>query len=254
MRILLIEDEQITANDLAATIKEIEPNFEIAGILYTVEEAIAYLTLNNNIDLIFSDIQLGDGLSFEIFEKTANDIPVIFCTAYDEYALEAFNTFGIYYFLKPFTKETVKNALDKYHHLKEKLLLSDDDFSHIVKEIKTKLEGTSTTSIIIYEADKIIPINSTEIAYFYIENKFTYAQTFDNKQHIISQNMEQLERNLSPVFFRANRQYLLNRKAVKDASQHFNRKIIINLHVNNHEKIVVGKLKITAFLEWLSKY
>ena len=110
----------------------------------------------------------------------------------------------------------------------------------------------ATSSLLIYEGDKIIPVNSTQIAFFYIENKFTYAQTFDNKRHIISQSMDYLERNLSPHFFRANRQYLVNRKAIKDASQFFNRKIVVNLTVENHEKIIIGKLKTTSFLNWLA--
>lgn len=255
MKIVLIEDEHLTAKDLALTIKEIEPEFEIVEILNSVEEAIAYLNTNKNIDLIFSDIQLGDGLSFEIFEKTNNKIPVIFCTAYDEYALKAFNTFGIYYFLKPFSKETVKIALSKYHDLKEKLQLAEENnFSDIIKQLKINLNPSTTPSIIIYEGEKIIPINSSRIAYFYIDHKSTYAQTFDNKRHLISQNMEYLERNLSPLFFRANRQYLLNRKAVIDASQFFNRKIVVNLNVPCDEKIIVGKVKITPFLDWLTHY
>jgi two-component system response regulator LytT len=191
MKIVLIEDEHLTAKDLAMTIKEIEPDFEIVEILTSVEEAIAYLSVNNTIDLIFSDIQLGDGLSFEIFEKTNNKIPVIFCTAYDEYALKAFNTFGIYYFLKPFTKETVTIALSKYHDLKEKLQLAEENnFTEIIKQLKTNLNPNISPSIIIYEGDKIIPINSSNIAFFYIDHKSTYAQTFDNKRHLISQNME----------------------------------------------------------------
>ncbi len=255
MKIVIIEDEQVTAKDLALTIKEIEPEFEIVEILNSVEEAITYLNSHDSIDLIFSDIQLGDGLSFEIFEKTNNKIPVIFCTAYDEYALEAFKTFGIYYFLKPFTKETVQIALSKYHDLKERLQLPEENnFSEIIKQLKINLNPSTTPSIIIYEGDKIIPISSSKIAYFYIDNKSTYAQTFDNKRHLISQNMEYLERSLSPLFFRANRQYLLNRKAVIDASQFFNRKIVVNLNVHCDEKIIVGKVKITPFLDWLTHY
>ncbi len=255
MKIVLIEDEHLTAKDLAMTIKEIEPDFEIVEILTSVEEAIAYLSVNNTIDLIFSDIQLGDGLSFEIFEKTNNKIPVIFCTAYDEYALKAFNTFGIYYFLKPFTKETVTIALSKYHDLKEKLQLAEENnFTEIIKQLKTNLNPNISPSIIIYEGDKIIPINSSNIAFFYIDHKSTYAQTFDNKRHLISQNMEYLERSLGPLFFRANRQYLLNRKAVIDASQFFNRKIVVNLNVICDEKVIVGKLKVASFLEWLTNF
>ncbi|MEC4049025.1 LytTR family DNA-binding domain-containing protein [Flavobacterium sp. SUN046] len=255
MKIVLIEDEHLTAKDLAMTIKEIEPDFEIVEILTSVEEAIAYLSVNNTIDLIFSDIQLGDGLSFEIFEKTNNKIPVIFCTAYDEYALKAFNTFGIYYFLKPFTKETVTIALSKYHDLKEKLQLAEENnFTEIIKQLKTNLNPNISPSIIIYEGDKIIPINSSNIAFFYIDHKSTYAQTFDNKRHLISQNMEYLERSLGPLFFRANRQYLLNRKAVIDASQFFNRKIVVNLNVICDEKVIVGKLKVSSFLEWLTNF
>ena len=252
MKIVIIEDEKWTAKDLAKTITSLEPDAEIVAILPSVEESVDFLTANKDIDLIFSDIQLGDGLSFEIFEKIQNQIPIIFCTAYNEYALQAFKTVGIDYLLKPFSKVTVGKALDKYQQLKDRWTTPQNDFSAMLNVLKTQLNPNTKPSVIIQQGDKIIPLDGAKIALFYIEDDYIFAYTFDQKSHILSQKLDVLENTFSPTFFRANRQFLINRKAVKDASHGFNRKIIVNLTLPFKEQIVVGKLKITAFIEWLA--
>lgn len=252
MRILIIEDEKLTANDLAKSIVNIEPDAEIVAMLHSVEDALKFLKQQSGVDLIFSDIQLGDGLSFEIFEKTNNQIPIIFCTAYDEYTLEAFKTIGIDYLLKPFSKQSITKALEKYSLLKEKFGNTQSDFSNLIKSFKQQLVVNKLPSVIIQKGDKIIPIEADKIAFFYIENDYVFAYTFDQKSHILSQKLDGLEQSFSPNFFRANRQFLINRNAVKDAAHYFNRKIVINLKVPFKEQIVVGKLKVTAFMDWLA--
>ena len=254
MKILIIEDEKLTARDLENTIISIEPETQILAILQSVEDGIVFLENNKEIDLIFSDIQLGDGLSFEIFEKTNNHIPIIFCTAYNEYALEAFKTIGIDYLLKPFTKETVGRALEKYHQLQEKFTLPQSDFTTIVNLLKAQITPTKTPSIIIQQGDKIIPLDGNSIAFFFVENDYVFAYTFDQKKQILSHKLDYLEKTFTPSFFRANRQFLINRKAVKDAAYYFNRKLVANLTVPFSEKIIIGKLKTTAFIEWLAAY
>ncbi|MCU0469963.1 MAG: LytTR family DNA-binding domain-containing protein [Arcicella sp.] len=252
MKIIIIEDEKLTAKDLARTITSVEPDAEIVAILPSVEEAIGYFKENPRADLIFSDIQLGDGLSFEIFEKVQNQTPIIFCTAFNEYALEAFKTVGIDYLLKPFSKITVTKALEKYHQLRENLSHQSPDFSEMISLLKHQLNPTKIPSVIIQQADKIIPLNGVDIAFFYIEEDCVFAYTFDEKRHLLAQKLDTLETIFTPTFFRANRQFLVNRKAVKDATHHFNRKILINLTVSYKEQIMVGKLKVTAFLAWLA--
>jgi two-component system, LytTR family, response regulator LytT len=252
MKIVIIEDEKLTAKDLAKTIKGIEPDIEIMALLHSVEEAIAFFKTKPELDLIFSDIELGDGLSFEIFEKTQNKVPVIFCTAFNEYALEAFKTVGIDYLLKPFSKITVEKALEKYHSLKEKLAPQKETLPNLMTLLKNQLFPTKTPSVIMQQGDKIIPLDGDKIALFYIEDDYVFAYTFDQKSHILSQKLDVLEKTFSPSFFRANRQFLINRKAVKDASHSFNRKIEVNLLFPFKEQIIVGKLKVTSFLEWLA--
>lgn len=252
MKIIIIEDEKLTAKDLARTITDIEPDAEIMAILPSVEDSIDYLSENTNVDLIFSDIQLGDGLSFDIFEKVQNQIPVIFCTAFNEYALDAFKTIGIDYLLKPFSKATVSKALEKYHLLKAQKEAKSDDLSYMIGLLKNQLYPAKTPSVIIQQGDKIIPLDGNHIALFYIEENYVFAYTFDQKRHLLSQKLDGLESTFTPSFFRANRQFLVNRKAVKDAAHYFNRKIVVNLNVPFNEQIIIGKLKITPFLDWLA--
>jgi two-component system, LytTR family, response regulator LytT len=252
MKIAIIEDEKLTAKDLARTITGIEPDAEIVAILPSVELAVEFLSKNKSLDLIFSDIELGDGLSFEIFEKVQNQTPVIFCTAYNEYALQAFKTVGIDYLLKPFSKNTVSKALEKYHSLKERLAPPQQDISGLMNLFRNQLSPSKLPSVIMQQGDKIIPLDGDKIALFYIEDDYVFAHTFEQKSHILSQKLDVLEKTFYPSFFRANRQFLINRKAVKDASHSFNRKIEVNLLFPFKEQIIVGKLKVTAFLDWLA--
>jgi two-component system, LytTR family, response regulator LytT len=252
MKIVIIEDEKITAKDLAQTIVAVHPEIEIVALLHSVEEATSYLKTNKNIDLIFSDIQLGDGLSFEIFEKIERNIPIVFCTAFNEYALDAFKTAGIDYLLKPFSEDTVSKALDKYFAIKENFSHTNENLSALMDAIKNNSNPKRIASVIIQQGDKIIPLSIENIALFYIEDEYVFAYTFDQKSHILSQKMEGLEKNFSPTFFRANRQFLISRKAVKDANHYFNRKVIVNLILPFKEQITVGKLKVSAFIEWLA--
>lgn len=248
MKIVIIEDEKLTAKDLANTIKMIEPDAEIISILYSVEDALLYFQLNPEIDLIFSDIELSDGLSFEIFRKLNIQTPIIFCTAYQQYSLEAFQTLGIDYILKPFNKQSIEKTLEKYKNLKSKFVKPTDNYEALIHNLQN--EKLSNKSVITHQGDKIIPVNETDIAFFYIENNCTFAYTFEQKRIVINQTLDSLEEKFGR-FFRANRQYLINRKAVKGASQYFKRKMSVNLTLNYPEKIIVGKLKLTDFIKWL---
>jgi two-component system, LytTR family, response regulator LytT len=250
MKIAIIEDEKLTAKDLAKTLLAIDSEIEIVKMVHSVEEAIDFFETKPNIDLIFSDIELGDGLSFEIFEKLKITTPIIFCTAYNQYALEAFKTVGVDYILKPFSKQSIENTLLKFNNLKENLSSPKEDYSSLLNILKQKITP-QTQSVIIHQGDKIIPLNSKDIALFFIEDDLIFAYTFDGKKHPLSQNMDSLEKQFSTEFFRANRQFLINRKAVKDASHYFSRKILINLTIPFKEQIIVGKLKTTAFSNWL---
>ncbi len=237
MRIVIIEDEQHTARDLAACIKKAEPAAEIVATLGSVREADTFFNDAPSIDLIFSDIQLGDGLSFTLFDQSANKTPVIFFTAYDEYALHAFKTAGIDYILKPFTTKTIAASLAKYKDLKDRF-----STTHLPEQ----------RSILVYHKDKITPVRLNEIALFYLKHELTHLVTFDEKQYFLNHSLEELEKLTAGVFYRANRQSLVNRTAIRDVSQYFGRKLLINLTISFPEKITVGKVKASTFLSWLS--
>lgn len=253
MNILIIEDEKLTGKDLSNTILQVDPRATIMDIIGSVEEGKKYLLKQaKNIDLIFADIQLGDGLSFEIFERLHTEIPIIFCTAYDEYALQAFKSFGIDYILKPFSKETVASALNKLTRLLHKNGNQSPDYTQFLKEIKNHFQPVLKSSIILYQGDKIIPIESEKIAFFFKENELVYAITFEQKKLATRYKLDVLEKKLSPQYFRANRQFLVNRKAVKEASQYFHRKLLVHLTIPFAQPILIGKEKVTSFLDWLS--
>jgi len=252
MKIVIIEDEKLTADDLAEIILKVEHGAQIIASLSSVKEAILYFHKNKKPDLIFSDIQLGDGLSFEIFKAVAVSAPIIFCTAYDEYALNAFKTNGIDYILKPFTKKTIANALGKYKELRNNLSRSAINYETILELFGNK--NPKDASVLVYIKDKIIPVKTSDIALFYIENEITHFITFNQHRHIVNKALDELEAITGNNFYRANRQYLINRRAIKDASQYFHRKLLVNLLIpfTSHEPITISKVKVTEFLNWLS--
>ena len=249
MRILIIEDEKITAENLSDSIKEARPDYIIQAMLGSVEEAKIYFKKEVNIDLIFSDIQLVDGLSFEIFKEIKINAPVIFCTAYDEYALEAFNANGIAYILKPFTVQTVQSAIDKFEHLTSK---NNNQIVQLLNYLNNHPTQSSVKSILVYQKDKIIPVNINDIAIIYLTNGIVKLCTFDNRTLLATESLEDFEKLHIPHFFRANRQFLIHRKAVKEASLYFNRKLIVTVTIKFSEEILISKEKTPAFFSWLS--
>jgi len=252
MNIIIIEDEHLTAKDLQKTLLSIDESIEIVAVLQSVEEALVFFkTSTIAFDLIFSDIELGDGLSFDIFSNIKNTKPIIFCTAYNDYALQAFNTHSIEYILKPFSKESVAKAIDKYVALKENFASANVEYNSIMQLVKAQISGKAG-SVIIKQGSKIFALSVDEIALFYFENGYAFAYTFDQKTHILSKSLEELDASFTPHFFRANRQFLVNRKAIKDVTSTFNRKLVVNLTTPFKEEILIGKLKHTAFLEWLA--
>jgi len=236
MRIVIIEDEPLTAKDLAACIVASEPGAEIVATLASVGEAKAWFGRHAPPELIFSDIQLGDGRAFAVFEELMRVVPVVFCTAYDDFALEAFRAAGIDYILKPFTEKSVGEALEKYRVLKGAAVAPK----------------VPVGAILVYYKEKILPVKLGDIAMFYLEKEVVRLVSFDGKRDMVNKSLEELEGLAGVGFFRVNRQYLVSRKAVKDVSQYFGRKLLVNLVLPFEDKVTVGRLKVPAFLEWLA--
>ena len=249
MTIVIIEDEQHTAADLADTIITAEPGARVVAVLSSVKEAIDYFKEQPEPDVIFSDIRLGDGLSFAIFDTLHTAVPVIFCTAYNEYALQAFKTAGIDYVLKPFTGKTISAAIAKYKGLKNKFVKSVESYEAFGKGIG---ELKKQNAILVFYKDKILPVRIDNVAIFYLHNNLTHLITFTKEQYYINETLEEIERIAPTGFYRVNRQFYVNKKAVKDVSKYFARKLLVNLAIPFAEKITVSKVKANHFLAWLA--
>lgn len=250
MNIIIIEDERLTAEDLVDMIAESAPDAVIVATLTSVQEALAYFREHEEPDLIFSDIQLGDGLSFEIFETINIKAPIIFCTAYDAYAMEAFNTNGIHYILKPFKEEEIVKALDKYNQLRSNFAPVDNSLNTILQLFQQRSQP-KVSSVLVHYKEKIIPVKLEDIAVFYIKHEVTHLYTADTKTYTLNKTLDEIQQITGTDFYRANRQIIINRNAIKNVEQYFSRKISVVLTVPFETIITVSKEKIPHFLEWL---
>lgn len=254
MDIVIIEDEPLTAEDLADTISEVDDRSQVVACLESVKESIDYFRNNDSPDLIFSDIQLSDGLCFEIFSQLDITVPVIFCTAYNEYAIQAFKANGIDYIVKPFTGETVSEALERYRKLKHTLSREPDPIPYdALMDMLTAQKNRTPASLLVNHKDQILPIKIKNVALFFIENGMTRLFTSDRDLYFIDKSLDDLDQLTDSSFYRANRQHLVNRDAVKSASQKFNRKLAVRLSIPYKESITVSKAKAPEFLDWLGQ-
>jgi DNA-binding LytR/AlgR family response regulator len=244
MNVVIIEDEPLMAQDLATCILAAEPSARVVATLSSVREAIGFFREQPPPDLIFSDIQLGDGLSFAIFSANEQTIPVIFCTAFDEYALDAFRAAGIDYILKPFSSKDIAVALAKYKTFRGAV----PSFRGIAQSFGNRKQQ----SVLVFYKEKIVPVDTVDIALFYLHNEVTRLVTFGKQQYVVGKHLEELERTIAGRFYRVNRQYLVNRRAIKDVSHYFGRKLLLNLSIPFEEKVTVGRLRAGDFLDWLA--
>jgi two-component system, LytTR family, response regulator LytT len=249
MNVLVIEDENKTAQLLKEMIEN-HTDYLVVNICQSITSSVSYLKKNQEkLDLIFMDIQLSDGESFEIFNLIDVTKPVIFCTAFNDYLLNAFKNKGIDYILKPFQQKDVDTALNKVDFIKTAFTAN---IGTKLKEIQKK--PTFQTSFIVQQKEKMIPLSVVSIAHIFIECEVVYALTFDNQKSAIFKSLDEIESVLNPqVFFRINRQMIVNRNAIRDIVPYFNRKVIVNLTVKNNDKAIVSRLKVSPFKTWLEK-
>jgi len=250
MDIVIIEDEHITAEDLKDIIQQVRPDARVIKILSSVKEAVQYFRTAPLPQLIFSDIQLGDGLSFEIYRQVNINVPIIFCTAYDEYALSAFNTNGIHYILKPFNESMIAEAIDKFMKLKSSFNIDNNAINQVLEALQNK-QQKSSNSILVYQQDKVIPIKFKDIALFFIKNEVSHLYTFDDKLYYVNKSLDEIQQECGNDFYRANRQFIVNKDAIKEVSQTLSRKVSVSLKFSFDEDILVSKEKMTDFLNWL---
>jgi two-component system, LytTR family, response regulator LytT len=250
MNILIIEDEKDTAVLLKEFIEQ-HPHYLVANICDSIEDSVNYLQKNQaKLDLIFMDIQLADGESFEIFEQIEVTIPVVFCTAYDSFTLKAFKNNGIDYILKPVKEHDIEQAIAKIEQLKNKFVTNP------ITQIKDLLSKDQAyqTSFLVRFRDKMYPFLVSDIAFVYLDNGVVYLFNFKGEKHIILKTLDEIENVVSPQqFFRINRQMIINRDAIKEIESYFNRKVVARLSIDTPEKAIVSRLKVPPFLNWVEK-
>lgn len=250
MNIVLIEDEKLVSDDLTDILQSLDGNITISKTVSSVKEAVHYFKNNATPQLIFSDIQLGDGYSFEIFKELQTTTPVIYCTAFNQHALQAFENNGIAYVLKPYSKNTIKQALDKYQSLKKTFVLQQQiNYDQLINAITGNTIKPQT--LLVSYKNKIIPVKIADVAFFTIEHKTTSLVTLQNQQYSINHTLDELEEICGTEFFRANRQFLINKAGVKEVLHYGLRKLFVNLYVATNEEVVINKVKATSFLNWL---
>jgi len=250
MKALIIEDELVAGQNLQRLISQVADDIQVIAVLQSVEESIEWFSLNALPDVVFMDIHLADGSAFSIFEKVKIQCPIIFTTAYDEYALKAFEVNSIDYLLKPINQKSLERAVLKLRNLLPSKNDNTDLISNVLAAFKQTKMAYKSNFLIPYK-DKFIPLAIHKIACFYSENKMVKIITEDNQMYNMDSSLEDIFNQLDPAqFYRANRQYIVSHNAIKDISVWFGSKVSINLNVSVPEKIIVSKARVAEFKTW----
>lgn len=257
MRVVIVEDEELAVRKLKRLLEEVRPDAEVIADLDSVEATVDWLATNESPDIILMDIELVDGQSFEIFEKTKVPCPVIFITSYDEYAIQAFTVNSVSYLLKPVEKEDLMAALDKYEQIKEFYSTQAPGFSihNLVEELQIRLKPKSFKQrFLVKYGNKLSTVDTSSIAYFFAEERFTFFKTYDNKKMLVDYTLEELQQQLDPSeFFMVNRSYLVAIKAIQKIDDYFGQRLILQLKPEADEQVIISRGKVTPFKNWMGK-
>ncbi len=251
-RVIIVEDETAAAVNLRSMLTSIDPATEVVALLESVEEAVEFFSHEVEADVVFMDIYLADGDSFRIFQSVDIVIPIIFTTAYDEYALQAFKVNSIDYLLKPFKEEDLSRALDKLERLTAMERRSERERrDKLVAEVGGAGTETMQTLLVRYK-DRIIPVAMCEVAFFYTFSERVTLTTLAGDTYPVDKTLEALSQQLSAAeFFRANRQFIVSRRAVKDVAVWFGSRLALNLIIESPERIIISKARVPEFKQWL---
>jgi len=250
MRILIIEDEKPAAQRITKLVQGLDKTIEIIEIIDSVEDTIAWFETNQMPDLAFMDIQLADGLSFDIFKGVEVTCPVIFTTAYDEYALEAFKVNSIDYLLKPIDPKALDRAWQKYQTLKGN---SNSDILGLLEAFKSQREQKKYKErFLVKKGDGFKYVKVDDIAYFYAEEGLIFIKTFEDERYIIDEKMNQLETGLNPRnYFRINRKLIISDQSVDEISNYFNNRLKLMIKPSFAEEVIVARDRVSGFKDWL---
>lgn len=246
IKYLIVEDERLAYEELKRMVSKLRPEYIFSERTETVEQTISFLR-NNKVDLIMLDIRLADGDCFEIFNHVSVSTPVIFTTAYDEHAVQAFKLNSIDYLLKPIEENDLRDALIKYEQFYQSKQTSFD-YKQLGEVIVQKVKSR----FLIQKGDSYFYIEAKDIAFFYSEDKAVFLHSFDNKRYIIDYTLDELEKLLEKsIFFRASRNCITNIKAIRDISKYFNSRLKLSFQPECPHEVLVSRIRVTDFLKWV---
>lgn len=247
MKVLIVEDETAAYETLVAILEDIDPTIEVVANTESVGQTVGWLQNNTEPDLIFMDIQLSDGLSFLIFEKIKVETPIIFTTAYNEFAIDAFKQNSIDYLLKPIKPEDLERALTKFKKWTQKDIL---DYISRLPQLAPKPQYVK--KLLIPIKDKLLPVDLSDVSYFYTTDKHTQICLKDGRSYPISKTLEQICGSLNPTdFYRANKQYVVRRNSVQNITIWFDNRLLITMDTDTPERIYISKNKASEFKTWI---
>jgi DNA-binding LytR/AlgR family response regulator len=253
MKIMLVEDEAPAMKRLERMVLEAQPDATFIARADSVEDAVLFLSTNPSLDLIFMDIQLADGLSFDIFSKTTVSAPVIFTTAFDHYAVQAFKVNSIDYLLKPIEPEGLKAAFEKYHALYAQKQMTHPDYAAIVQALKVG-QPNFKKRFLVKSGGRLGFVPTGEVSYFLSEEGMSFVVTNTNQRYILESTLEDLEGQLDPeAFFRINRKMIVALSAIVKMEPHFNHRVLLELNPPFQEEVIVSRQRSAEFKMWLDQ-
>ena len=252
MNVMIVEDEALAVERLTSLLKDYDPSIQVASTTDSVSDTVKLLASEKNIDLVFLDIQLADGKSFEVFEKVTSDLPVIFTTAYDEFALKAFKTHTIDYLLKPLQPEELAAALDKFKRLRKNV---SRQFRQSIHELLQQARDPYKHRLVLKSGNKLQFKSTDEVAYFFAEGKEAYLVTKkENRKHLIGYTLEELEDFLNPKnFFRISRKFIVPADAIAEVKGLVSTKLEVRLHQPSEHQLIVSRERCQEFKQWLDQ-
>jgi len=247
MKALIVEDETAASRNLVAILKDVAPEIQVVAILESISDTITWFKNNQQPDVLFMDIHLSDGSAFHIFEKIEITSPIIFVTAYDQYALDAFKVNSIDYILKPV------NALAIQHALKKMTRLETGQTFEIIKEIGKRIQmQQELTNLLIIAGDKLLPLALDKIAFFFTKKEKVYVYTINGDVYLIDKTLDSLT-NILPTysFYRVNRQFIISARSIVDVEFWFGNRLRVNVIIDAPEDIIISKSRVADFKNWL---
>ena len=252
MRVLIIEDETAASENLIAMLQEIDSEIEVLQVLESVQQTVRWLSSNPAPDLIFMDIHLSDGSAFTLFQEMEVTVPIVFTTAYDQYALDAFTVNSVDYLLKPIKTSELTRALDKFKRWTQSDVM---DYLQRMMKMRPAGSGNYTTSLLVPVKDKLVPVSMDDVACIYSTDRKTQIYLKSGQMMLYSRSLDSIAGGLDPSkFFRANKQYIVARDCVKEIVVWFDSRLLVSMPIELPEPLFVSKNKAAEFKNWMTSH